>query len=147
MNFNSRISTSAEQSKRLLALGIDPLTADMSLCAEEDGTMQPSLCAYNSYHEQDRQSGNALPSWSLSRLLEMMPKAIEQMNRPNADLDINGDGMYWFVTYEEFGYDVVHQEMKGDLFDAVIGMISWLIQNNFFNKKYLKRNNELIKTT
>ena len=77
-------------------------------------------------------------AWSLSRLLEMMPKSIAQVNRPNADLDINSDGMYWFVTYEELGYDVVHQEMKHDLFDCIICTIQWLIDNGQFNKDYLK---------
>lgn len=82
--------------------------------------------------------GKDIPAWSLSRLLELIPKSIEQINRPNADLDINSDGVYWFVIYEELGYEVIHQEMKHDLFDAIISTIQWLISKNRFNKEYLK---------
>lgn len=82
--------------------------------------------------------GKDIPAWSLDRLLELMPKSIRQSNRPNADLDINSDGQYWFITYEELGYDVKHQEMKHDLFDAVISSIQWLIDNGHFNRQYLK---------
>lgn len=46
--------------------------------------------------------------------------------------------MYWFVTYEELDYDVKHQEMKRDLFDAVIATVQWLIDNGHLNKEYLK---------
>lgn len=82
--------------------------------------------------------GKDIPAWSLSRLLELLPKRIEQLNRPNADLNINSDGQYWFVTYEELIYDIKHQEMNNDLFDAVISTTQWLIYNNHFNKEYLK---------
>ena len=52
-------------------------------------------------------------------------------------MNINADDTYWFVTYEELGYDVKHQVMKRDLFEAVIDMMEWLVQNNHFNKEYL----------
>lgn len=138
MNFKSQIATTREQSERLLALGLKPETADMYL--KYDGN--PYLITYT-LMVKDRLLNYTLgdedvPAWSLSRLLEMMPKSIAQVNRPNADLDINSDGMYWFVTYEELGYDVVHQEMKHDLFDCIICTIQWLIDNGQFNKDYLK---------
>lgn len=128
MEFKSQIATTREQSEQLLALGLRPETADM---------------CYNGYFESlplEINRNNAIqdkkyvPAWSLSRLLELIPKSLEQTNRPNADLEISSDRMYWFVTYEELGYDVKHQEMKKDLFDAVISTIEWLIEEEYFNK-------------
>lgn len=86
--------------------------------------------------------GKDIPAWSLNRLLEIMPKSIEQANRPNANLDINSDCQYWFVSYEELGYDVKHQEMKQDLFEAVITTIEWLISKGKFNKEYTHSNQQ-----
>lgn len=82
--------------------------------------------------------GKDVPAWSLDRLLELIPKSIKQRHRPNADFDMHSDGQYWFISYEELGYDVKHQEMRHKSFDAVICMIEWLIHNNHLNKEYLK---------
>jgi hypothetical protein len=131
MELKSQIATTREQSGKLLALGLKPETADM---------------CYNGYFESlplEINRNNAIqdkkyiPAWTLARLLELMPKSLEQTNRPNADLCINSDRMYWFVTYEEFGYDVKHQEMSKDLFSALIFMIAWIVDNGYINKEYM----------
>lgn len=132
MEFKSQIATTREQSQQLLALGLKPETADM--CYNEYFESLPLEINRNN----SIQDKKYIPAWSLSRLLELIPKSIEQINRPNADLELNSDGVYWFVTYEELGYEVIHQEMKHDLFDAIISTIQWLIGNNLFNKEYLK---------
>lgn len=82
--------------------------------------------------------GKDIPAWSLDRLLELIPKSIRQSNRPNADFNMNSDGQYWFITYEELGYDVKHQEMRRYSYDSVISSIQWLIDNGHFNGQYLK---------
>ncbi len=81
--------------------------------------------------------GKDVPAWSLSRLLELIPKCIKQSNRPNADLKIDTDNQYWFINYEELGYGIKHQIMNSDLFESIISMIDWLIDNGHFNKDYL----------
>ena len=86
----------------------------------------------------DRLWGKDIPAWSLDRLLEIMPKSITQSNRPNSDFAMNSDGTFWFISYEELGYDVKHQEMRSSSFDAIMSMIEWLIDNNHLNKEYLK---------
>lgn len=138
MDFKSQIATTREQSEQLLALGLKPETADMYWC--EDNLLVTDWSQAKLFHDYppEDKTDEFYPAWSLSRLLGMMPKILEQTNRPNADLDINSDRMYWFVTYEELGYDIKHQEMKRDLFDAVISMIQWLISKKYFNKEYLK---------
>ena len=144
MDFKSQIGTNINQSLKLLSMGLKPCTADLYL----EKSKTPEFGEYHLHTICDgidpehwfsvRMNRDIIPSWGLNRLLELVPKSIEQGNRPNANLDINSDGMYWFVTYEELGYDVKHQEMKRDLFDAVIATVQWLIDNGSLNKEYLK---------
>lgn len=56
-------------------------------------------------------------------------------------MSIDTDSQYWFVTYEELGYDTKHQTMKHILFDAIVDMIEWLIWKGYFNEEYLKHSN------
>ena len=123
----------------MLALGLKPETADCFLLQINDGDWENyETQAFASYMDREKMltMESIFPAWSLSRLLDLLPKSIEQVNRPNADLNINSDGQYWFVTYEELIYDIKHQEMNNDLFDAVISTTQWLIYNNHFNKQY-----------
>lgn len=144
MDFKSQIGTNINQSRKLLELGLKPGTADMYL--EKSNTPE-----YGEYHLHTicegidpehwfsvRMNRDITPAWSLDRLLELIPKSIKQRHRPNADFDMHSDGQYWFISYEELGYDVKHQEMRHKSFDAVICMIEWLIHNNHLNPEYLK---------
>lgn len=144
MDFKSQIGTNINQSRKLLELGLKPGTADMYL--EKSKTPE-----YGEYHLHTicegidpehwfsvRMNRDITPAWSLDRLLELIPKSIKQRHRPNADFDMHSDGQYWFISYEELGYVVKHQEMRHKSFDAVICMIEWLIHNNHLNPEYLK---------
>lgn len=144
MYFKSQIGTNINQSRKLLELGLKSGTADMYL--EKSKTPE-----YGEYHLHTicegidpehwfsvRMNRDITPAWSLDRLLELIPKSIKQRHRPNADFDMHSDGQYWFISYEELGYDVKHQEMRHKSFDAVICMIEWLIHNNHLNPEYLK---------
>lgn len=144
MDFKSQIGTNINQSRKLLELGLKPGTADMYL--EKSKTPE-----YGEYHLHTicegidpehwfsvRMNRDITPAWSLDRLLELIPKSIKQRHRPNADFDMHSDGQYWFISYEELGYDVKHQEMRHKSFDAVICTIEWLIHNNHLNTEYLK---------
>ena len=136
MNFKSQISTTHEQSQRLIDLGLNPATADMILSPDNH-----PMCTPYSQEMPGAYKERCIPAWSLSRLLDIMPYSIEQSGRPNADLSIDTDSQYWFVTYEELGYDAKHQTMKHSLFDAIVDMIEWLIWNGYFNEEYLKHSN------
>lgn len=128
MNFNSRTSTNAEQSRRLLALGLKPETADMSIIMP--GTNMETLRAmpYAIFFKL-KGTGRGIPSWSLSRLLEMMPDRA---------------GEFTFkILYPTVGYftsDVGHFYNNADIFDSCVEMIEWLIKNGNFEKEYLKKN-------
>lgn len=133
MEFKSQIATTRKQSKQLIEMGISLETADCHI------EMAPSGMDYT-YITQNYHclSSNAIPAWSLIRLIELISKLLEPTNRPNANLEIYSDRKYWFVTYKELGYNVEHKEMKRDLVDAVISTIDWLIREKYFNKEYLK---------
>ena len=68
MNFKTPISTTHEQSERLLALGVKPETADMYI--DEHGI---PVCFPYSRLDGHQDQPFLHPAWSLSRLLEMIP--------------------------------------------------------------------------
>lgn len=131
MNFKNQISTSREQSERLLSLGLKPETADM--CYIDDFLL--------SLTDEDMQD---LPSWSLSRLLEMMPPYLENYGSLylNCGLHIerynacNKDKAHKYNV--EFGIGSTTSRYE-NVFDCIIETIGWLILNGHFNKEYLKQ--------
>lgn len=74
MNFKNNIATTREQSERLLAMGLKPETADM--CYNLYFASAPP--EINNYGEDLYKDKRFIPSWSLSRLLEMMPQYIDE---------------------------------------------------------------------
>lgn len=81
------IATTIEQSKHLLELGLDPKTADMfwKYSASLGNTDINGRIAV-SYHDNlfVGKCDGAIPAWSLSALLEVMPKP--DLYRETADL-------------------------------------------------------------
>lgn len=140
MNFKNQISTSREQSERLLSLGVKPETADMSIPTRENPNLNVSARPYHDWNTYWKNHQYVIPSWSLSRLLEMMPKLIQ--------MEI---GDYYFllsslwISYANVLHGEIVDEFKSisithdALFDELIDMIEWLIQNGHFNKEYLKQ--------
>lgn len=132
MNFNSQIATTREQSEQLLALGINPETADCHI------EMAPSGMDYT-YITQNYHNlvSNTIASWSLSRLLELMPKFIYGYPERPYCFALLSDENYWFIDYSDNG-GTLHVEFDENVFDAIVRMIGWLIKNNHFNTEYLK---------
>ena len=69
------IATSIEQSKQLVRLGLDQKTADMTWSASGNMLM---------VHTSSKRGTKEFPAWSLSALLEVMPKP--DLYRETADL-------------------------------------------------------------
>ena len=130
MKFNSQICTTREQSERLLALGLKKETSDMGLVKflEGDGY---TMAITEDYSFID------IPSWSLHRLIEMMPKSIYHKNL--ACFLIIDQSVYVEYRHILFGASqtIVEQFMKSNLWDNIICCIEWLIKEGYFNKKYL----------
>lgn len=129
---NTQICTNKEQSARLLEAGVRPETADMYL-DEFERLVAFEYRRIKSKAYQD----TVLPTWSLSKLINMLPATISQRNRPDFSLEITKDSVYWFIQYTELGYDCKHEVMKKNVLDAVVNMIEWLIKEGYLDKKYL----------
>lgn len=130
MDFKNNISTTLEQSKRLLELGVKPETADMYYWYEGN----PYYCPY-SLKLQDKVMPYELreedvPSWSLSRLLEMMPDRAGELT--------------FKIIYPVVGYfssDIGRFYADADIFNNCVDMIEWLIKGRYFNQDYLIHSN------
>ena len=116
MKFNTQISTSVEQSRQLLSLGIKKETADMVWMADirydaenfrtygmEDYFLRPA-----DYLEEEEYWDN-VPAWSLHRLIAMCPD---------------------FVIAEQRNHEKLYEE--------VISNIKFAIEEGSFDEKYLE---------
>ena len=126
MNFKTPISTTSEQSKRLLALGLKPETADCSPSGKDFTYIRQP------YNEDIFKRNNIIPSWSLARLLEMMPQYIDE--REEVLLMIEPP----LVIYYDTRYKgQQHFTTNPNILYNCVAMIDWLIRNGRFNKGYL----------
>lgn len=118
----NKISTSIEQSKRLLELGIDFDTADMMWII--DGVNNPYI-AVTDINENLHDT----PAWSLYALLKLIPnkdKADEYYVNTESHLDCH------VVSYVNCWDGYIHSEYsKESLLDAAFEMVVWLKQNKY----------------
>ena len=130
----NRIATSIEQSKKLLELGLDPRTADMS---------------YTNYKFQTDNNGNLIsdscepvgglavgnmfddyPAWSLSALLELMPQRIYLNGAAHQfQLDRNWDKVTWQCAYDAMNSYIEQKDLSP--LDAAYSMVVWLIEQGY----------------
>ena len=130
MNFKSPISTTRELSERLLALGLKRETADCYIECAPSG--KDFTYIRQPYNEDIFKRNNIIPSWSLARLLEMMPQYIDE--REEVLLMIEPP----LVIYYDTRYKgQQHFTTNPNIFYNCVSMIDWLIRNGRFNKGYL----------
>ena len=127
----NKICTSIEQSKKLIELGIDINTADMFwdlLDGDEPDEKIPNCC----WDRFDITINEFVPAWSLSALLDLMPKIHGE--RPILDTGRIQTEKY----YVEYPY---HESTKNDWYstklcdsavDAAFEMVCWVINNGHF---------------
>lgn len=124
LTFNTQICTTVEQSKRLLELGLNADTADMCWLAkklwgddveipEEDRSYILSTDKDDSFCS--RYDVDCVPAWSLHRLIAMLP------DRDRA-----------YLT------DCCDFKDCSRIYDEVVFLIEWIIENGHINKEYLK---------
>lgn len=135
MNFKTPISTTREQSERLLALGVKPETADLCYnCYFVSIPLDVNHRGANLFKDK-----KFIPSWSLARLLEMMPQYIDE--REEVLLMIEPPLVIYYDTQYK---GRLHFTTNPNIFDNCVAMIDWLIRNGHFNKEYLiEQDNEL----
>ena len=139
--FNSQVSTTIEQSKKLIELGLKSETADMAWCGKmyRGGNQYPPsgehlmwLCMgyennvqfYSKRHDID-----VIPTWSLHRLIEICPSFAGGYM-----LTVSGNHVYYM---DEEGY-TIYSAIRANLYDNFVDCIEWLIKGNDFNEEYLK---------
>ena len=127
-NFNSQICTNRVQSEHLIALGLKKETADCAIYLNGDNEF--IQCSdYWGWKEQ----ANIFPSWSMSRLIEMMPDLIkDNIEGMLYHLSIDGNSVF----YETRSADLC-QFFGDNLYICIIDCIEWLIKEGYFNKEYL----------
>lgn len=115
--FNTQICTTIEQSDRLLELGLKRETADMFHPAQHIGKdiVRYSDSPMRVQEEHFEIFVDDLPAWSLHRLIAMLP------DRDRA----------YLTEYCDF-------KDCSKIYDGVISLIEWMIENGHFNKEYLK---------
>ena len=114
----TKICTTIEQSKKLIELGIPKNTADMRIgnYVGKSGKVDGTNVHYYT-KEESFGAPEIIPAWSLSALVDLMPKNVE-IERTHigwrCDYYSNNDSLL------KYGKD------KNTLFDAVFEMVVWL---------------------
>lgn len=113
----SNIATTIEQSQHLLELGLYQKTADMYYPI---GSSIPEVCCAGDNIQADN------PAWSLSALLEVMPKELEVglFKTP-----ISGEYFFsWWTDDHHMGDDYKEP------IDAAYEMVCWLLEQGLIKK-------------
>lgn len=124
----NQICTNKQQSSRLLEAGVRPETADMYL-DEFERLVAFEYRRIKSKAYQD----TVLPTWSLSKLIDMIPDQIE-CEGYNYYLFILPRDKEFTVKYSA-GSNLAQSYCRESLFDAITEMIEWLIKEGYLDNR------------
>ena len=124
----NQICTNKEQSSRLLEAGVRPETADMYL-DEFERLVAFEYSRIKSKAYQD----TVLPTWSLSKLIDMIPDQIE-CEGYNYYLFILPRDKEFTIKYSA-GSNLAKSYCRESLFDAITEMIEWLIKEGHLDNR------------
>lgn len=137
MEFKSQICTTKEQSEKLLSLGLKRETADMYITDMSSkginytddwqiGTIP--YCKVMSFSfwgsnllQLEKTAWSIIPAWSLHRLMCLCPVKLG----PDDGARYGGERLNCFCG-------------EGNVYNAIISCIEWLINTGNFNKEYLE---------
>ena len=152
--FNTQICTTVEQSRKLVDLGLAPITSDMCWLAKKlwgndveipEGDRSYVLSTDKDGYFCSRYDVDCIPAWSLHRLIVMLPTIIYTRtlsmpkNYPESKIiDYENNSVYYLNMY---GSGKMFNKNKGKyaLYNNIIDCIESLIQDRIFNKEYLVR--------
>ncbi|MEG2151134.1 MAG: hypothetical protein RRY36_07955 [Bacteroidaceae bacterium] len=120
-------------------MGVNPETADMYRAF--DGN--PYFITYTLKVKEDccKIREDDVPAWSLSQLISLMPSLVTHGKKGNKPyhLELIKDESGYVITFKRYAADyLVGVRIKDDPIECCVSMIEWLINNNHFNKEYLK---------
>lgn len=141
----TNIATTGEQSQRLLRCGVSTDTADM-MWSRLDETRDHSLYAipwYTPRQPNRKITDNDFPAWSLSALLELLPKEIDidgysyriSIYFENPEEPVIGN--QWCLYYkpkkntEKSCYIDDVPMYAPDLIECAVLMVEWLTRHNY----------------
>ena len=125
----SNITTTIEQSKELVRLGLDPKTADMSYSEEyfgrdengnDDWCWRLNACRFIDVE-------GIIPAWSLSALLEVIPKECEP------DIQKSPISGVYFAHWFADGKPYITDD-HGNAVAAAYEMVCWLLEQGLIKK-------------
>lgn len=131
-------TTTVEQSKRLIELGLNPETADMihpCLIARGEEVMYDDPVSRNSVlyamHTSLEEKQKSILAWSSDRLLELIPKQIST-NNGNYFLRMRIIDSKYSFYYD--GLSSTHYLIADSIFEAIYNMTVWLLEHNYIKK-------------
>ena len=135
----NKICTSIEQSKKLIELGIDINTADLTIIdlpiqGGDRFKFISSRLPNDTFPSITDGKSEKVPAWSLSALIQVLPITIvDSWTDYCLMLDIKAK----MPRYVKYG-DVYHPEFPWDfkkqsLLDSIVESIFWLHNNNYLN--------------
>ena len=136
-NNMNQICTNKKQSSRLLEAGVRPDTADMYL----DEFELPVAFEYGRVEKHVDQD-MAFPAWSLSKLIDMMPPAIDSLGTLYLCAGLNAKKYNADNKVKAHQYSIEYgigraSHRYDDPIDALIETIEWIIKEGYLDKKYL----------
>lgn len=140
----SNIATTISQSRKLIELGLDPESADMTYLLFSDGKYSIKV------EIGERQKGESfLPAWSLSALLEVMPITITKDGMeyklgvfPSGLFSTHSDTSKWTLQYcgrdysykSRNKYPILAAITQHDIIIAAYEMVCCLLEQGLIEK-------------
>lgn len=128
----NRVCTYVEQTKKLIELGIDINTADLTIIdlpiqGGDRFKFISSRLPNDTFPSITDGKSEKVPAWSLSALLGLMPTD-DKKDEYYVDIESHSD--YHIVSYRNCWDGCIHSEYSEEsLFDAVFKMVCWLLEN------------------
>lgn len=148
----SKICTTIDQCKKLLDLGIDINTADLTVTNYplQDGSRFDFICCKlpnDTFPSITDGKSEKIPAWSLSALMNLLPSEFTEVGKYSTTIyeihirkyrlieDVNlhqiAYGNYKFYEDGSSSWkDMINTGEKEDLLDAAFEMVVWLKENN-----------------
>ena len=119
---NNPLCTSIEQSQMLIKLGVLQDTADLCYILRRNSEPRVALLSTT------LPSGmlNSIPAWSLSALINLLPDFIDSDGKDYCLIMLSDRVVYWDGNMTK-----LYETTEGNLMDAVINTILWLLDKNY----------------
>lgn len=127
MKIKIQLSTTPEQSEKLLELGIDPYTADCHYEIVDKDKYRLNVEKFTGQRFQ-------LPAWSLQKLMHMLPSCIQEGDHTSF-LEYEPDrGIFFYHGFELMDY----KKYTLNEYDNIILLIEGLLKHNLVTKEQLQ---------